>query len=55
MGNMRAYPVSYYDDVEDEIIKEVTYERFPIFYNTNVSLYKYTFKLEKENIKYFTF
>ena len=55
MGNMRAYPVSYYDDVEDEIIKEVTYERFPIFYNTNVSLYKYTLKLEKENIQYFTF
>lgn len=55
MGSMRAYPVSYYDDIEDKIIKEVTYERRPIFYNTDVSLYKYTLKLSKESIQYFTF
>ncbi len=55
MGNMRAYPVSYYDDVEEEVVKDITYERYPIFYNTDVSLYKYTLKLEKESIQYFTF
>lgn len=55
MGSMRAFPVSYYDDVEEEVIKEVTYERRPIFYSTDVSLYKYTLKLEKDTIQYFTF